>query len=253
VSSLPTRLAAVQPSSCAACSLRKLCIPAGLSTGETVRLSGIIGRQLRLRRQEALVHAGDRFVAVFVVKAGTFETSMPLAEGGRQVTGFPMASDFIGLTGIAQGVLAFDAVALEDSQVCEIAFGQLEALARALPTLQHRLHRQLSQEIVDCRTLASLIAHSRADERIARFLLQLAERRRRLGLSADELILQMTREDIGNLLGLRIETISRGLSRLENEGILDVRSRLIRIRDREALRRQARRNGDVRAGAEALD
>ncbi|MGY4829098.1 helix-turn-helix domain-containing protein [Sphaerotilaceae bacterium SBD11-9] len=218
-------------SSCADCKLRRVCLPAGLDGPELDRLDGVGATQQAVRRGEALFHAGERFVAVFAVKAGTFKTSLPLPAGGRQVTGFPMAGDLIGLTGVAEGVLAFDAIALEDALVCVIDFDRLEALARANPVLQRRVHRYMCQELVVSRTLLGQLAQARADERVAAFLLQLAERQRLLGLSPDDVALRMSREDIGNLLGLRIETVSRCLSRLEGDWVLEVRGRRIRIRD----------------------
>ncbi|HET7795936.1 MAG TPA: helix-turn-helix domain-containing protein [Rhizobacter sp.] len=227
-------------SACVTCKLRTLCLPAGLEVAEFDRLDGVGATQQAVRRGEALCHAGERFAAVFAVKAGTFKTSLPLPAGGQQVTGFPMAGDLIGLTGVAEGVLAFDAIALEDALVCVIDFERLEALARANPVLQRRIHRYMSQELVASRTLLGQLAQARADERVATFLLQLAERQRLLGLSPDDVVLRMSREDIGNLLGLRIETVSRCLSRLEGDWAVDVRGRRIHIRDQARLRLLAR-------------
>lgn len=227
------------PPSCSTCGVRKLCMSAGLSAADVGQLRWAITAQYGVSRHQPLFRAGERFTALFTVQAGSFELSVPQPEGARLVIGFSLAGDLIGLTGIAEGALTFDAIALEESRVCRIDFDRLSALARALPAIQHRLHWHLSREIAAQRAMAGLLAHAAADKRISAFLTQLVERRGVLGLPSDELVLTMKREDIGNLLGLRIETVSRGLSRLENEGILEVHGRRIRVHDRERLRRHA--------------
>ena len=147
-----------------------------------------------------------------------------------------MAGELLGLDGISSERHNVDAVALEDSQVCVIPYGDLEGLARRFPELQRQLHKIMSREIVRDHGVMLLLGSMRAEERIAAFVLNLAQRLRARGFSASELVLRMTREEIGSFLGLKLETVSRAFSKLHADGILEVQQRQIRIVEPEALR-----------------
>lgn len=228
-----------QAPTCPTCNLRDLCLPAGLSATDIERFDGLVSARQTVRKGELLFQAGSRFEATFAVKAGSFKTRLPMPEGGEQITGLHGPGDLLGFTGVAEGVMACDAVALEDALVCVIDFGRLEGLARTCPTLQRQIHRCMSQALVHDQKMKGLLAQASADERVAEFMLGLSRRQQTLGLSSDELVMQMSRVEIANLLGLRIETISRCLSRLQTEGTLDVRGRRIRVLNPEQLRRAA--------------
>jgi len=143
----------------------------------------------------------------------------------------------LGLDGIGTDRHTCDAVALEDSQVCVIPFHQLEDLSRELSDLQRHLHKIMSREIVRDHGVMLLLGSMRAEERLAAFLLNLTQRLRTRGFSGSELILRMTREEIGSYLGLKLETVSRAFSKFQEDGILEVKQRHIRVLDAEALGR----------------
>jgi CRP/FNR family transcriptional regulator len=126
-------------------------------------------------------------------------------------------------------------VALEDSQVCVIPYGQLEELSREFNDLQHQFHKIMSREIVRDHGVMLLLGSMRAEERLAAFLLNLTKRLLARGFSGSELILRMTREEIGSYLGLKLETVSRTFSKFQEEGLLDVKQRHIRILNQEGL------------------
>lgn len=231
---------AMEDPSCSACHLRDLCVPAGLGSAELSRLDLLVASRQQVSRGEALFRATDAFHAVFAIAAGSFKTSLPMPTGDGQITGFHMAGDLLGLTGIADGVMACDAIALEDAQVCVIDFDQLEALSRESAALQRRFHRFMSAALVHDQTMMQLLASGRAGERVAAFLVQLSRRQQSLGLSAELLELRMSREELANFLGLRIETISRCLSQLQRDGVIDVRGRRVRVLSAERLRELAR-------------
>ena len=142
-----------------------------------------------------------------------------LAEDGReQVSGYHMLGDIVGLDGIGTDRHGCQAVALEDTDVCVLPFERIEDLARSLPPLQHNLHRLLSKEITRDQNIMLLLGSMRAEERLAVFLLTLADRYKRRGYSSTEFVLRMTREEIGSYLGLKLETVSRLFSRFQEEG-----------------------------------
>jgi CRP/FNR family transcriptional regulator len=222
---------------CSACNLRELCLPVGLSDEELSSIDDIIGTRRTVRRGESLFHAGEAFTALYAVRTGFFKTVVSAADGREQVTGFQMAGELIGLDGISTDHHSCDAIALEDSQVCMIPYSQLETLSREVTLLQHQFHKIMSREIVRDHGVMLLLGSMRAEERLAAFLLNLVQRMHARGFSQSEIILRMTREEIGSYLGLKLETVSRMFSRFAEEGIVEVRQRHVRILDIEALQR----------------
>jgi len=232
----PPRLDALKVA-CSACNLRELCLPVGLSDEELSSIDDIIGTRRTVRRGESLFHAGEAFTALYAVRTGFFKTVVSAADGREQVTGFQMAGELIGLDGISTDHHSCDAIALEDSQVCMIPYSQLETLSREVTLLQHQFHKIMSREIVRDHGVMLLLGSMRAEERLAAFLLNLTQRLQARGFSASALVLRMTREEIGSYLGLKLETVSRTFSKFQEEGILEVKQRDIRILDQNALQR----------------
>ncbi|MEY4754966.1 MAG: hypothetical protein RJA44_2641 [Pseudomonadota bacterium] len=222
---------------CSACNLRELCLPVGMSEDELSSLDSLVSTRRSVRRGEALFHAGEPFAALYAVRTGFFKTVISAADGREQVTGFQMAGELIGLDGISTDRHSCDAVALEDSQVCMIPYGQLETLSREFTLLQHQFHKIMSREIVRDHGVMLLLGSMRAEERLAAFLLNLTQRLQARGFSASALVLRMTREEIGSYLGLKLETVSRTFSKFQEEGYLEVKQRDIRILDQDALQR----------------
>jgi len=225
------------PVACSSCNLRELCLPVGFSDQELQRLDGMVATRLRVRRGDTLFRSGDPFEAVYAVRTGFFKTRVSSEDGRDQVTGFQMAGELLGLDGISTDRHSCDAVALEDSQVCVIPYGQLEQLSREFTDLQRQFHKIMSREIVRDQGVMLLLGSMRAEERLAAFLLNLTQRLQARGFSPTSLVLRMTREEIGTYLGLKLETVSRCFSRFQEEGVLEVKQRQIRIVDHDALRR----------------
>jgi CRP/FNR family transcriptional regulator len=133
-----------------------------------------------------------------------------------------MLGDMIGLDGIVAERHGCQAIALEDSEVCVLPLERIEDVARAVPLLRHNLLRLMSKEIARDQNVMLLLGSMRADERLAVFLLSLAERYKQRGYSSTEFVLRMTREEIGSFLGLKLETVSRLFSRFQDEGLIQV-------------------------------
>jgi CRP/FNR family transcriptional regulator len=222
---------------CSSCNLRELCLPLGLSADDVERLDGLLMKRRALARGEALFRTGDAFESLYAVRTGFFKTRIGAEDGRDQVTGFQMAGELLGLDGIGADRHTCDAVALEDSQVCVIPFGRLESLSREFPDLQRQVNKIMSREIVRDHGVMLLLGSMRAEERLAAFLLNLTQRLQARGFSASALRLRMTREEIGSYLGLKLETVSRTFSRLQDDGLLEVKQREVRIVDLDALKR----------------
>jgi CRP/FNR family transcriptional regulator len=221
---------------CSACKVRDKCLSADLDAAMTQQLDDLVTTRIRLRKGEPLYRAGDSFTALYAIRSGSLKTVL-LAEDGRdQVAGYHMPGEIVGLDGIGNDVHECQAVALEDSEVCVLPFDRIEQVARDHAAFQHNVHRYLSREIARQRSLMLLLGTMRADQRLAAFLLDLSHRYQALGYSPSEFILRMTREEIGSYLGLKLETVSRLLSRLQNEGLIQVQGRVIKLLERMALK-----------------
>ena len=214
----------------------------GLSTDQVDRLDELVSTRKSLIRGDSLFRAGDEFQSLYAVRTGFFKTCVTLEDGRDQVTGFQMSGELLGLDGIGSSRHACDAVALEDSSVCIIPYQQLESLSLELVDLQRVFHKIMSREIVRDHGVMLLLGSMRAEERLAAFLLNLTQRLHSRGFSQRALILRMSREEIGSYLGLKLETVSRTFSRLQSEGILEVKQREIKILDPDALKRLVNNN-----------
>jgi CRP/FNR family transcriptional regulator len=222
---------------CSSCNLRELCLPVGMSSAQLDQLDHMVATRRSVPRGETLFRSGDAFQSLYAVRTGFFKTCVSSEDGRDQVTGFQMAGELLGLDGIGTERHTCDSVALEDSQVCVIPFRQLEDLSREFSDLQHQFHKIMSREIVRDHGVMLLLGSMRAEERLAAFLLNLTQRLQSRGFSPSSLILRMTREEIGSYLGLKLETVSRTFSKFQDEGILEVKQRQIRVLNEAGLKR----------------
>jgi CRP/FNR family transcriptional regulator len=220
---------------CSSCNLRELCLPVGLNPAELQQLDGLVAKRRSVPRGEHLFRNGERFEALYAVRTGFFKTCVNSEDGRDQVTGFQMAGELLGLDGISSDHHHCDAVALEDSSVCTIPYGQLETLSREFTVLQRQFHKIMSREIVRDHGVMLLLGNMRAEERLAAFLLNLTRRLQARGFSASSLVLRMTREEIGSYLGLKLETVSRTFSKFQDDGLMEVKQRQLRILDQAGL------------------
>lgn len=222
---------------CSNCSLRELCLPIGLSVEEMRQLDSIICQGRHIKRGEALYRAGEPFRALYAVRVGFFKSSVISEDGREQVTGFHMSGELMGMDAICTDTHACGVIALEDNEVCELPFAEIETLARNVPVLQHHLYKIMSREIVRDHNVMLLLGNMKAEERLAAFLTNLSQRFALRGYSATSFHLRMTREEIGSYLGLKLETVSRILSRFQEQGLIKVQNRLIEILSHDGLKR----------------
>ncbi len=220
---------------CSNCNLRELCMPIGLSSEQMERIDEVVATRRKIKRGSALFRNGEPFTSLYAIRTGFFKTCIATEDGRDQVTGFQMAGEIIGLDGIVNDQHTCDAVALEDAEVCVMPYANLEELSREVTALQHHVHKIMSREIVREHGVMLLLGSMRAEERLAAFLLNLVQRLHARGFSQSELVLRMTREEIGSYLGLKLETVSRTFSKFAEEQIIEVKQRHVRILDTEKL------------------
>ena len=220
---------------CSNCNLRELCMPVGLNEEQLQRIDEVVAVRRKVKRGGTLFRNGESFTSLYAIRTGFFKTCVATEDGRDQVTGFQMAGEIIGLDGIVNDHHTCDAVALEDAEVCVMPFDRIEELSREVTALQHHVHKIMSREIVREHGVMLLLGSMRAEERLAAFLLNLVQRLHARGFSQSELVLRMTREEIGSYLGLKLETVSRTFSKFQEEGILEVKQRDIRILDQNGV------------------
>jgi CRP/FNR family transcriptional regulator len=222
---------------CSNCNLRELCMPVGFNVDEMKRLDEVVEKRRRVKQGELLFNSGDTFTSLYAIRTGFFKTCVTSEDGREQVTGFQMAGEIIGMDGIVSDHHNCNAVALEDAEVCVMPFATIEDLSRELPVLQRHVHKIMSREIVRENSVMMLLGNMRAEERLAAFLLNLVQRLHARGLSQSELVLRMTREEIGSYLGLKLETVSRAFSKFSEDGIIEVKQRYVKIIAPDALKK----------------
>lgn len=225
--------------SCAECSLQQLCLPAGIDGEDLGRMDAVVQRRRPLRPGESLFRTGDALRSVYVVSEGAFKTVGVNEAGEEHVLGFHLPGELFGLDAIGSGRHRCDAIALGEARACELPFSTLSTLAAELPSLQRQLLRVMGQSADRDHDHMDVLSRRQAGERIAMFLLGLGERYRRIGRTANDFRLPMSRDEIARYLGLALETVSRSFSRLHDEGVIEVRGRGVRVLDEARLQAAA--------------
>jgi len=221
---------------CSNCSVRDQCLSEGLDQIMARRVDELVSTRIRLSKGDTLYRTGTPFTALYAIHSGSLK-SVLLAEDGRdQVMGYHMPGELVGLDGIGNDLYQCRTNALEDSEVCVMPFDRIERLGHDNTAFQQNVHRYLSREIMRQATVMLSLGTMRADQRLAAFLLDLSKRYDARGYSPSEFVLRMTREEIGSYLGLKLETVSRLLSRLQQEGLVQVQGRVVKLLERSALR-----------------
>jgi CRP/FNR family transcriptional regulator len=228
--------AMARPVSCSSCCLQGVCLPCGLTAEKLGDMDELTRVKRRVARGAALYRNGDSFDSLYAVRSGSFKSVGVSRAGQEKVTGLHLSGEMMGLDAINSRVHGYDAIALEDSEVCVVPYTRLTQLALRVPELQASLLRILSGDISRDQGLMLLLGGMDAEQRLAAFLLSLSKRYQRLGYAATRFSLRMTREEIGSYLGLTLETVSRLFSRLHREGLLSVHQREIELKDMAKLR-----------------
>ena len=235
--SMQKRIAVTAESTrCSTCMLNSLCLPVGMSNNDIARMDELVKERIRLSKGQALFALSEPSEAVYGVRFGTLKTQLEDASGQVQITGFVLPGEVVGLDSLVNDTHVSHAIALEDSEVCVIRVSDLDSLSHHLPILHQQFRRLMSREINRSHQMVMTLGALRSEQRLAAFLLNLSQRMSALGYSSHEFILRMSREEIGNYLGLTLETVSRLFSRFAREGLLRIQQREVQLLDFQALR-----------------
>lgn len=228
---IPAELVGVTRNACASCFARKDCLVSRLDDSVFLALSRAIRQPKPLEKGDRLYIQGDPFCSLYLIRSGAFKSCITDNTGDRQITGFHFPADFVGLDGVESGRHIYEIEALETSSVCAIRFDQIEQISRHS---HGRLYRHLVCAISGWAfkesQLLMVLSRLHAEQRLARFLLDISSLRAR-GESSKVFKLSMARQDIANYLGLAIETVSRLFKRFEHEGLISAEGRHVRIID----------------------
>lgn len=214
---------------CKDCSLAALCLPLSLDLSDLNALDAIVKRGRPLKKGEYLFRQGDTFNSVYAVRSGSLKTFSITDGGEEQITGFHLPSEFVGLSAMDTEQYPISAIALETTSICEIPFERLDELSVNLPQLRRQLMRIMSREIRDEQQMLLLLSKKNAEERIATFLVNLSARFRARGYSPYQFRLAMSRNEIGNYLGLAVETVSRIFTRFQQNELLKAEGKEIHL------------------------
>lgn len=228
---------------CVDCEVRSRAVCAVLSDDELRGLARITHSE-HLKAGETLFFEGDAAGDCFIVQAGALKLYKLLPDGRRQVTGFLFKGDFLGLQPGEE--CRYTAEALEPVEACAIPGDKMETLVADYPKLANRLLNLASMELAAAQDQMLLLGRKTAQERIATFLLWLSERARQRGEAANPVRVPMSRSDMGDYLGLTVETVSRTITKLKTSGVISLKQgNRIELTDRDML--EALAGGDAAA------
>ena len=227
---------------CEQCGIYRLCLPMGLSIPDLDQLDQIIKSNRPLKKGEHVYQAGEPFTSIYALRSGSIKSYYLNEQGEEHVLGIKMPGDLLGLSGINGNQYQNSAQVLETSNVCEIPFSQLETLGREIPGLSHHLLEIMSKEIQDEQHKSAMCSTMTAEARLASLIQTISQRFHARGFSATEFHLSMSRNDIANMLGLAVETVSRLFTHFQEQEILKVDRKHIQIINPEKLAQLIRIN-----------
>lgn len=223
-------------SRCAECVQHITCLASGLNDREVHAFNTIPKQSKKLNRGEYLYQPGDRLDTIYLIKSGSIKNSIIDEEGREQVLNFSLRGDLVGLDGLFLNTHPTETTALETTFLCGIPVADYLNLASKTPKLYQKLLDHMSRRIVEEEQHSLMLGTKNADQRLAYFLVELAKRNNEKGFSAKDLVLHMSRRDIGSYLSAAVETVSRLFTRLQDQGLIDVHGKHIRINDMEGLK-----------------
>lgn len=225
----------VEAAHCSNCMMGHVCLPVGMPSHEVEQLDTLVKERIRVEKGDSLYRHGDKLDALYGLRLGSMKTLLEDENGQHQITGFFLPGEIIGLDGMIEGTHSSTAIAMEDTEVCVVRLQDIDEISRYVPSLQHQVRRLMSKEIARSHQVLLALGSMRSEQRLASFLINMSQRLSALGYSPTDFIMRMGREEIGNYLGLTIETVSRLFSRFAREGLIRVSQREVKILDLAAL------------------
>lgn len=225
--------------SCQGCSIQAFCLSRDLKNKELDEFNSIIRRRKPLQRGEHLFREGDVFNSLYIVHSGSVKSYISSPEGEQQITGFHFTGELLGIDGFDTKTHNYSVEALETSSICELSFSNFEALCTSSPAIRQQFLKAVSREIISKYKMALMLGKMCAEQRVACFIINMSMRHKWRGNAENLFRLSMTRYDIANYLGLAVETVSRLLTRFQEQGVLRVSRRDVMIQSMSALKKIA--------------
>ncbi|MGK0298888.1 MAG: CRP/FNR family transcriptional regulator [Gammaproteobacteria bacterium] len=222
--------------SCEKCNLNEICLPRGLGSDDIKKLEDVASQIEVLHKGDSLFNSEDEFKFLYAVRSGCIKLTTTSEDGDEQILGFYLAGEIVGLDGIEDHKHSCTAVALETTSVCAFSYSSLSEVCSHVPALNEQMFQLMGRELSHENKMLLTITKKHADARITTFLLSLSVRYKKLGYSATNFILPMSRSEIGNYLDLTFETVSRSLSKLQKKGVIQINGKEINILNLPALK-----------------
>jgi CRP/FNR family transcriptional regulator len=214
--------------SCNNCSLDNICLPRGLSQQEIENISQVVKAKKTLQRGEFIYHEGDTFRGILAIKSGSAKLVSNDPHGNEHILNILLPGELLGFDGLSNDLHHCSAVALETCSFCILPADSMDDLFRNIPSLARELFRRTGEKVnIDSTQL--ILSKRPAEERLAYFLISLSERLKKRGFSSSAFTLSLTRQEIGNHLGLALETVSRLLKKFQQNELIRVQNKSIEI------------------------
>ncbi|MEI6145705.1 MAG: helix-turn-helix domain-containing protein [Methylococcales bacterium] len=219
---------------CTNCNLDKFCIPKGLDRFEVGELALLVNRNNIRQKGEAIYHAGSPFRGMIALRSGSAKLVSFGQHGNELIVDFILPGEVLGFDGLATQTYNCTAIALETVNYCHLPAHKIDELVTQKSCLNHLLlQRSCSQ--FDAQVERMMLNRRSAEERIASFILQISERLKQRGYSEMDFRLSMTRDEIGNHLGIAHETVSRIFHLFQSKQLIEVKSKHVKIIDKKEL------------------
>ena len=220
---------------CSNCGLDNICLPRGLTQTEIDNISKVIKAKKTLQRGDFIYREGDSFKGILAIKSGSAKLIANDSHGNEHILNILLPGELLGFDGLSTEKHGCAAIALETMTFCILPADSMDGLFQNLPSLTRELFRHSGEKMLEDKN--QLVLSKRpAEERLAYFLISLSERLKRRGFSSSEFKLSLTRQEIGNHLGLALETVSRLLKKFQDDGLIAVQNRFIQIKDINSLK-----------------
>ncbi|WDU53876.1 helix-turn-helix domain-containing protein [Taylorella equigenitalis] len=221
---------------CVSCKVGRFCLPNGkLPNSLKITDDIIVKERIRVPKKEALFKTGDAFTSLYAIRSGSFKTLIEYSNGHSQITGFFYRDEVLGLDALSHKVHASYAVAMEDSEVCLLAVKDVEHMIDEYTEVRDVMVDIVGSEISRSHNMILTLGSLNAEQKLAMFLQDTAQKQETMGYSPKNFVLRMRREDIGNYLGLTLETVSRLFSKFSKEGIIHIQNKNVQILEPEKL------------------
>ncbi len=221
--------------SCHNCSLVELCLPRGLATNDLSALDDLIQQCRLVKKGDPIFSQGEKSGCIFAVRSSSVKSFTTARNGEEQILGFHLPGELLGLDGLDNQIHSCSGIALDTSTICELPIDELNVLCVKMPGLQQQLLSLISDEITKDHSMLLLLARRNSEQKLATFFINLSNRFKVRGYSANEFGLTMSRCDIGNYLGLADETVSRLITKFRENKVIDADRKKIKILNHELL------------------